>query len=79
MDGLAQSVAGPSQAPQAPQQDAAMLEQVMQALMEGIDPEELIKQGVPPELIMQAIEILEQQMGVQEQPSPQGLAQSVAG
>ena len=77
MQGLAQSAAQPQQGGV----DPAVLEQVIQLLMEGIDPQELINQGVPPEVIMQAVEIIEQQMGGQGgQPAsapPQGLAGSV--
>lgn len=89
-DGLAQSMAvAPAQA-QGQQQgpDMEMIDQIIQLLMEGADPEELVKQGIPPELIMQAIDILEQQLAAQGQgqapqqapaaPSgPQGLAQSM--
>jgi len=91
MEGLASSMTQSTepqmaQQTQAPQQDAEMqmLQQIVELLMEGVDPEELVKQGVPPELIMQAIEIIEQQMMDQEQQAsarpqqePEGLAQSM--
>ena len=93
MEGLAQQMAGaPAQqmpqqmAPQGGGQDQmAMIEQIIEMLMQGVDPEELIQQGIPPELIMAAIDMLEQQLAAQGQgqPSqpmqqaPQGLAQSM--
>lgn len=67
MEGLAQQMAGAPAQQQAPQVDAQMIEQIIQLLMQGVDPEELVKQGIPPEVIMQAIEILEQQMAAQGQ------------
>jgi hypothetical protein len=94
-NGLAQSMSvDPAQA-QGQQQgpDMEMIEQIIELLMDGADPEELVKQGIPPELIMQAIDVLEQQLAAQQggqqmqQPaqapqqqtpaSPQGLAQSM--
>jgi hypothetical protein len=89
MEGLAQSMAGPLQQPQQSQSDtgvAATPEDVVALLMQGIPPEELEKMGVPPEVIMQAIQILEQQMAAEQQqqsaPQPQqgggGLAQQMA-
>lgn len=85
MEGLAQQMAGaPAQQPQPqpqpqpqqqPQVDQEMLQQVMQLLMNGVDPQELVKQGIPPEVIMQAIEMLEQEMATQQ--APEGLAQSM--
>lgn len=87
--GLAQSMAGgaPAPAQAAPagggSEQAALLEKVVSLLMQGADPEELAQKGVPPEVIMQAIEIIEQQMAAEERPSeaekPQGLAQSLMG
>lgn len=82
--GLAQSMA--SNAPQA-QGQLPTVEQVAELLLSGIDPEELVQKGVPPELIMQAIEMIEQQMAAEQsgqptqpQPAPpQGLAQSMMG
>jgi SOS response regulatory protein OraA/RecX len=61
--------------------------------MEGVQPEELIQAGIPQELIMQAIQILEQQLAqqapqqAQQQLPPQaqgspgeaGLAQTMVG
>lgn len=85
--GLAQSMVGaPTQAPQQ-QNGLPTVEEIIELLMQGVDPQELVKQGVPPELIMQAIEIIEQQMAAEEgqqmqaqqAPAPQGLAQSIIG
>ena len=35
-----------------------MIQQVVQMLMEGVDPEQLVQQGVPIEVIQAAIEII---------------------
>ena len=40
---------------------AALLEEIKAMLLQGIKPEELLAQGVPEQLIMQAISELEQQ------------------
>lgn len=53
--GLAQSAAGMPSV-----KDVAMM------LMQGMAPEELIKKGVPQELVMAALEMLKQQMPPQE-------------
>lgn len=76
MEGLAQSMVQP-----APQEGMPTIEQIIQMLMQGVDPEELVAQGVPPELIMQAIQVIEQQMAAQQTPAEQqGLAsKSVMG
>lgn len=76
MEGLAQSMVQP-----APQKGMPTIEQIIQMLMQGVDPEELVAQGVPPELIMQAIQVIEQQMAAQQTPAEQqGLAsKSVMG
>ena len=96
MDGLAQQMAGPqAQAQQPmpqqgmpqgqPEQGMPTVEQIVEMLMQGADPEKLVKQGVPPELIMEAIAMIEQQMAGQEQQQApiqagdQGLAQNLAG
>ena len=69
------------------------IEEVMQYLMQGITPEQLVQAGVPVELIEQAIAMLQQQMAAQggggqmpgTEPVPsantneQGLAVSAAG
>ena len=62
-------------------QDAAMqaISQIVELLMQGVTPEELLRQGVPHELVMKAIEIVKAQQAQQQQmaPAPQdpGLAQ----
>lgn len=62
-------------------QDAAMqaISQIVELLMQGVTPEELLQQGVPQELVMKAIEIMKAQQAQQQQmaPAPQdpGLAQ----
>jgi hypothetical protein len=79
--GLAASMA--QQAPQAGSQQMPTVEEVIKLLMEGVPPEELEQMGIPPELIMQAIQVLEQQMAQQQQgqQAPQemggGLAQEM--
>ena len=60
------------------------VEEVIALLMQGVDPQKLIEMGIPQELIMQAIQVLEQQLAQQEQPSApapqaQGLAAQSAG
>ena len=83
MEGLASAMAPQQQAPQ--QQMGGQMptvDEIVALLMEGIAPEELEQQGIPPELIMQAIGILEQQMAAQQAPPQQmggGLAESIVG
>ena len=63
------------------------VEEVITLLMQGVDPQKLIEMGVPQELIMQAIQVLEQQLAQQEQsgapvepaPQAQGLAPQAQG
>ena len=58
-----------------PQIDPAMVEQVVQMLMQGISPEELMQQGVPQEVIMMAIELVKQEAAPQPMsPEQEGLA-----
>ena len=45
-----------------------MVQQVMQALMEGMSPEELLQQGVPAEIIQIAIQMIKQQMQSSQAP-----------
>jgi hypothetical protein len=81
MVGLAEQMANPIASGM---QQMPTVEEVIQLLMEGMDPQQLLEMGVPEELLMQALQILEQQM--QQQPSqpqqqPQqqpGLAQAMA-
>ena len=58
-------------------QDAAMqaISQIVELLMQGITPEELLRQGVDPKLVEQAIQLLRQQQQLQTQSSP-GLAET---
>lgn len=68
-DGLAMQ----GMAPQQPQGGISqeLLEQVIALLQQGITPEELMQQGVPPEVIAAAIDILmQEQGGDQPQPGP---------
>lgn len=60
----------------------AMLEQVIQLLAQGVNPEELLQQGVPMEIIQQAIDILlaedAQMQNVQQPPQTEaGLAMTM--
>jgi len=77
MNGLASSMAQEQQEPQPQeQQEAAQsqqqagnlptVEQVVQLLMQGNDPEKLEQAGIPRELIMQAISIIQQHMAAQQ-------------
>ena len=57
------------------EQDAAMMaiSQIVELLMQGVTPEELLQQGVPQELVMKAIEIVKAQQG-QQQADAQAMA-----
>jgi hypothetical protein len=67
MEGLSQQMAGGMQQPMGQQgQMMPTVQEVAALLMQGIPPEELMKMGVPQEVIMQAIEMIEAQMA-QEQ------------
>ena len=57
-----------AQAGQGQGQDAAMqaISQIVELLMQGVTPEELLRQGVPQELVMKAIEMLKAQQGQQQ-------------
>lgn len=88
MQGLAESMTQP-QSMQQEQQPAGAggmptVDEVIELLMQGVPPEELEKMGIPRELIIQAIQMLEQQIASQQQPAqPEGmgggLAQQMAG
>ena len=52
-----------------------MIEEVIQLLMQGVQPQELVDAGVPVELIEQAIMIIEQQMQSQQAPTQGGQGQ----
>jgi len=81
-DGTGRGQGLAAQGAQQPQASGVSVEQVVQALMAGTTPEELMQAGVPQEIIMQAIQIIEQQMAQQgggqpqapQQPAPGGLA-----
>lgn len=81
MDGLAGAMAAPQQAPQGMQGgQMPTVDEVVALLMQGIPPEELIQMGVPEQLLMEAIAILEQEMAAQsaaQQAAPEGLANSL--
>jgi hypothetical protein len=77
MEGLAQQMAQPAM-PQEQTQEVAIMQKIIQLLMEGMDPEEIVKMGVPPEIVMEAIAMMEQQMAAQQSPD-QGLAAQSAG
>jgi len=60
------------------------VEEVVQLLMQGVQPQELVDAGVPVDLIEQAIMIIQEQMKAQQpqgmgQGGGQGLAKSLAG
>lgn len=69
-------------------QDQAMMaiQQIMELLMQGVTPEELLQQGVPQELVMKAVELMKAQQGQQQQAQSAmapgqdpGLAQRMVG
>jgi hypothetical protein len=63
--GLAGQMAGAGNEQQAQMQQLIM--QVIELLQKGVSPDELIQQGVPPEIVQKAIEMLK---GSQGQPAP---------
>ena len=63
--GLAAQQAGMGGVQQTP--SSITLEQVMQALVEGVTPEELVQAGVPVELIKRAMQMINSQA----QPAPE--------
>lgn len=58
------------------------MKEVVQLLKQGVQPEELIKAGVPPEMVQAAVQLVMQEMGqaggmqpqVQPRAQPEGLA-----
>ena len=50
--------------------DQALLEEVIRLLTQGVDPEELVQQGVPVDIIKQAMEIIMSQAPVEGQMGP---------
>ena len=61
--GLAQSISAPSQ---------VSIQQVVQMLMQGAEPEELVQMGIPEEMVTQAIQALMQQMQAQQPAQQEG-------
>ena len=58
------------------QQQAQMVQQVMEMLVQGATPEELVQQGVPASIIEMAVKMLrEQQQSMMPQQQDAGLAQ----
>ena len=58
------------------QQQAQMVQQVMEMLVQGATPEELVRQGVPASMIEMAVKLLrEQQQQMAPAPQDPGLAQ----
>ena len=74
--GLAGMSAGQPQGqmPQGPGQQMSTVEEVIDMLLQGAKPEELVQMGIPEELIMQAMQMLQKQSAPE-----QGLASAVAG
>ena len=62
-----------TQAGQEQNQAMMAIQQIVELLMQGVKPEELIQQGVPQELVMKAIEIVKAQQG-QQQADAQAMA-----
>ena len=60
-----QGLAAQSQAVQEAQMQQAV-QQIVELLMQGVKPEELIQQGIPQELVMKAIEIVKAQQSQQQ-------------
>jgi len=62
---------------QQPQQGEIAIEDVIKALMQGVSPEELIKAGVPAEMVQQAVQMIQQQQQQQQEaPAQGGLSQA---
>ena len=61
--GLAQAMGAPSQ---------VSMQQVVQMLMQGAEPEELVQMGIPEEMVTQAIQALMQQMQAQQPAQQEG-------
>lgn len=54
-----------------------MMAQIVEALRQGMSPEELVQRGVPQELVQAAMQVLDQEMQAQQMPEGQmGLAGS---
>ncbi len=77
MQGLAQQSAQPVQSG-----SSEMIKKVIELLQNGVSPEELISKGVPPEIVQEAMNILNSQQMPQQQGAdmgPVGLAQQQVG
>lgn len=76
MDGLAYQMAQPNPAGGIPG-----VEEVIEMLIDGATPEQLVQMGIPKEVVAQAMQILQQQLAAQAQePATEaGLAQSMVG
>ena len=61
--GLAQAMSAPSQ---------VSVQQIVQMLMQGAEPEELVQMGIPEEMVTQAIQALMQQMQAQQPAQQEG-------
>ena len=74
LSAMGQAQAGQGQAPQQSQQGS--IEQVIELLMKGATPEELLQMGVPEEMIKQAIELVQQHQAQQQAQGsvPEGLS-----
>lgn len=70
MDRVQQAMAGPSKGQSSQGGQMPTVEEIIALLMQGADPQKLVEMGVPPELIMQAIEIIKQQMAQEQQQQP---------
>lgn len=60
-------------------QGRQMIDEVKAMLMQGATPQELLAQGVPEEVIMMAIQELEQELAAQQPAQPQGMAVTEPG
>ena len=76
--GLAAQSQGEQQAGQEAQMQQA-IQQIVELLMQGVKPEELIQQGVDPKLVEQAVSLLRQQQQLTPQQQDPGLAQRMIG
>jgi len=56
--GLAQRMQGPQAAPQG---QMPTVEQIVELIMQGMEPDELLEQGVPEELVMAAMDMISKQ------------------
>jgi hypothetical protein len=74
-EGLAYQMAQPN-----PAEGIPGIEEVIQLLIDGAEPQQLVQMGIPQEVIMQAMQVLEQQLAsqAQEPATEAGLAQTMA-